>query len=231
MRAIRACTVWGTEHYDEVVRAVLGAKRSVWIATANLKELMVEPASGRSRRYHSVMVELDRLSQAGVELRMLHAGLPSRPFRDEFDAWPRLVAGGLQLRQCPRVHMKIVVVDGAWAYLGSANWTGAGLGAKGEHRRNFELGIVTDDCALIDDAQRRFDALWRGHECAQCRLRSECEAPLDLELRAASKARGRGKPSAVADASSGSAVVRIGGAPARSVRAPRSRLPASRTRP
>lgn len=176
--------MWGAEHYELVVRGVLRAKTSVWIATANLKELMVEPGSGRARRYHSVLVELDRLAQAGVELRMLHAGLPSRPFRDEFDAWPRLVTGGLQLRQCPRVHMKLVVVDGAWAYLGSANWTGAGLGAKGEHRRNFELGIVTDDCTLIDDAQRRFDALWRGHECAPCRLRAECEAPLDLEQRA-----------------------------------------------
>jgi phosphatidylserine/phosphatidylglycerophosphate/cardiolipin synthase-like enzyme len=189
LRAMRARPVWGAEHYELVVREVLRAKTSVWIATANLKELMVEPGVGRGRRYHSVLVELDRLAQAGVELRMLHATLPSGPFRDEFDGWPRLVAGGLQLRQCPRVHLKLVVVDGAWAYLGSANWTGAGIGAKGEHRRNFELGVITDDCALIDDAQRRFDALWRGHECAPCRLREQCEAPLDLELRPAGKPR------------------------------------------
>ncbi|MBC8071425.1 MAG: phospholipase D family protein [Deltaproteobacteria bacterium] len=228
---MRARPVWGAEHYELVVRGVMRAKTSVWIATANLKELMVEPSGGRARRYHSVMVELDRLACSGVELRMLHAGLPSRPFRDEFDAWPRLVAGGLQLRQCPRVHMKIVVVDGAWAYLGSANWTGAGLGAKGEHRRNFELGIVTDDCAVIDDAQRRFDALWRGHECAQCRLRSECEAPLDLELRSRSKARVRGKRSTAGDVVSAPAVVRIGAASSRGTAGSRTRLPASRTRP
>lgn len=197
LRAMRARPLWGTEHYDVVVRGVLKAKTSVWIATANLKELLVEPSFGRKQRWHSVLVELDRLARDGVELRLLHAGMPSRPFRDEFDALPRLVEGGLQLRQCPRVHLKLVVVDGAWAYLGSANWTGAGLGGKGEHRRNFELGVVTDDCALIDDAQRRFDALWRGHECAACRVRQECEAPLDLEVR--SKAAGAGK------------LVRIGG--------------------
>jgi phosphatidylserine/phosphatidylglycerophosphate/cardiolipin synthase-like enzyme len=93
------------------------------------------------------------------------------------------VAGGLALRQCPRVHLKVVVVDGALLYLGSANWTGAGLGAKGEHRRNFELGVVTDDDTMLDAVQARYDALWRGAECGACRLRSECEAPLDLDAR------------------------------------------------
>ena len=60
-----------------------------------------------------------------------------------FDAHPRLVKGGLALRQCARLHLKAVIVDGALLYLGSANWTGAGLGAKGDRNRNFELGFVT----------------------------------------------------------------------------------------
>lgn len=180
MRTLRARSVWGAEHLDEVVGRVLAAQRSVWIATANLKELMVAPPRGRSRRYHSVLAEFDRLAQRGVELRLLHAALPSGPFRAAFDAHPRLVAGGLQLRQCPRVHFKAVVVDATHVYLGSANWTGAGLGAKGEDRRNFELGIVSDDDALLDLVQRQFEDIWRGRPCARCRLRAACEAPLDL---------------------------------------------------
>lgn len=169
------------EHHDLVVEAVRGARRSVWIATANLKELRVPGRGGG--RYGSVLDVLDQLSRGGVELRMLHASLPSRAFREGFDARPRLVAGGLRLRQCPRVHMKAVIVDGALLYLGSANWTGAGLGAKGDHRRNFELGLLTDDDAMLDAVQARYDAIWRGSECAACRLRSECEAPLDLDAR------------------------------------------------
>ena len=184
LRSIRARTVWGSEHYSEVVRGVLAARTSVWIATANLKELRVEPQGSPRARYHSVMAEFDRLAQAGVELRLLHAAPPSRPFRDEFDAWPRLVAGGLALRQCPRVHLKVVIVDGTWMYLGSANWTGAGLGAKAEDRRNFELGLATDDEALLDETQRRFEEIWRGGPCARCRLRAQCEAPLDVTTRA-----------------------------------------------
>jgi len=75
--------------------------------------------------------------------------------------------------------MKAVIVDGAVLYLGSANWTGAGLGAKGSGRRNFELGIVTDDGLLLDQVQGLYDRVWTGGECAGCRLREECPGPLD----------------------------------------------------
>jgi phosphatidylserine/phosphatidylglycerophosphate/cardiolipin synthase-like enzyme len=74
----------------------------------------------------------------------------------------------------------MIAVDGRRLYLGSANLTGAGLGAKRDGRRNFEMGIVTDDDAMLDLAQERFDRIWRGAECASCRLRRECPKPLDM---------------------------------------------------
>ncbi len=181
LRRARVRLVQDREHQDLVIESVRQARRSVWIATANLKELLVP---GRAaRRYGSVLDDFDRLAADGVQLRILHASLPSRAFRAAFDARPRLFRGGLQLRQCARVHLKTVVIDGALAYLGSANWTGAGLGAKGEHRRNFELGVLTDDDAMLDAVQGRYDALWRGAQCGRCRLRAQCEAPLDLDHR------------------------------------------------
>ena len=178
--------VGGRGHHDRVLAAVLDAKVSVWIATANVKELMIEDgraAPGRRRTlkkrpFVSILARLDELSARGVELRLLHAELPSRPFREEIARHPRLVAGGLALRRCPRVHLKAVIVDGALLYLGSANWTGAGLGAKGSGRRNFELGIVTDDGPLLDHVQALYDRIWTGGECAACRLREECPGPL-----------------------------------------------------
>jgi phosphatidylserine/phosphatidylglycerophosphate/cardiolipin synthase-like enzyme len=185
-RAVRLSLLSGKAHYDAVITPVAAAKRSVWIATANLKELMVEDprlvpgrrrAQGRNA-YRSVLAVFDELAQRGVELRILHAGMPSRPFRDELDRHPRLFGGGLVLRMCPRVHMKTVIIDGERMYLGSANWTGAGLGAKGEHRRNFELGIVTDDEVWLDEVQALYEHIWRGGACKACRLRDECEAPL-----------------------------------------------------
>jgi phosphatidylserine/phosphatidylglycerophosphate/cardiolipin synthase-like enzyme len=174
------------EHYNEVIQAVLAAERSVWVATANLKDVMVEdprvvPGRRRGRRssYRSVLDVFAELSRQGVELRILHASAPSRAFRRSFDSHAGLVAGGLEMRVCPRVHLKTVVVDAGLVYLGSANWTGAGLGAKGDGRRNFEMGILTSDEQTIDQVQERYDRIWRGAECAECRLREECEMPLD----------------------------------------------------
>ena len=54
-----------------------------------------------------------------------------RAFRAEVAESARL-GQALALRACPRVHFKAVIVDGAFVYVGSANWTGAGLGAKSE---------------------------------------------------------------------------------------------------
>ena len=80
--------------------------------------------------------------------------------------------------------MKVVAIDGAWLYLGSANLTGAGLGAKAAGRRNFELGVATDDDGLLDAVQAEFDRVFSGRACAGCRLRSVCPAPIDESLRA-----------------------------------------------
>lgn len=173
------------DHYPAVIERVLAAERSVWIATANLKELMIEdprvaPGKRRGRKqYRSVLAALSELAGRGVELRILHASEPSRVFRRDFDRQKRLVAGGLELRLCPRTHLKLVIVDGRDLYLGSANWTGAGLGAKNAERRNFELGLLTQDERLLDAAQETFERIWRGAECEGCRMRDVCPMPLD----------------------------------------------------
>jgi phosphatidylserine/phosphatidylglycerophosphate/cardiolipin synthase-like enzyme len=190
VRASRPVTVQligGRGHYQAVIAAVTSAERSVWIATANLKELMVEdrrarPGArrtlrGRAGGYRSVLAVFDELAGRNVELHILHAGLPSGPFRQELRRWPRL-RRALVMRCCPRVHVKAVIVDGGLVYLGSANWTGAGLGAKGQGRRNFELGVMSRDDLLLDEVQAYYDWIWRGKPCETCRLRARCPAPL-----------------------------------------------------
>ena len=197
-RAVELEVIGGRGHYERVIAAVLAAETSVWIGTANLKELMIEDhraRPGRSRRlgrtgYRSILAAFAELAGRGVELRVLHADRPSRPFAAELARHGEL-EHGLALRQCPRVHLKVVVVDGALLYLGSANWTGAGLGARGSGRRNFELGIVTDDGPLLDQVQGAYDRVWRGGECAGCKLRGLCPGPLD---RVAASERGPAAP-------------------------------------
>ncbi len=173
------------DHYERVALALGSARTSVWIATANVKQLMIEaPIGTRDRargRYVPILDTLQSLCDRGVSVRLLHATPPSRPFRAELEARAkRLTPPTFQMRACPRVHLKMIAIDGAQLYLGSANFTGAGLGAKGDGRRNFEMGVLTDDEWMLDEAQKRFDFIWRGGECGACRMRRECPRPLDL---------------------------------------------------
>ncbi|MFK7988170.1 MAG: phospholipase D-like domain-containing protein [Sandaracinaceae bacterium] len=181
-RPIAMSFLSGRGHYDTVVKKVQEARVSVWIATANLKGLLVEEARvGRRRgKWRPVMDRFRELADQGVELRILHAGHPSRAFRADFDSHPVLVKGGLVLKQCPRLHFKTVIVDGRGLYLGSANWTGAGLGGKSASRRNFELGFWSEDEGLLDRVQGLYEHLWQGGECGGCGRRDTCGAPLDL---------------------------------------------------
>jgi phosphatidylserine/phosphatidylglycerophosphate/cardiolipin synthase-like enzyme len=183
-REARVALVADVEHYDQVILGALSQARvSVWIGTANVKDIRLEaPIGTRARargQYQSITERLTELVRRKVEVRILHGGIPSRPFRESLAQSAELVRPRFEMRHCPRVHLKMIAVDGAYLYLGSANFTGAGLGAKGEGRRNFELGLSTDDHLLLDATQARFERIWRGAECGSCRLRSECPLPLD----------------------------------------------------
>jgi phosphatidylserine/phosphatidylglycerophosphate/cardiolipin synthase-like enzyme len=176
VRAIEATLLSGEALFREVVLHRLAqARESVWISTANVKAMLVPNQGGA---YRPIVALFSELAARGVELRLLHAELPSRPFRAAFDASLGLVRGGLALRICPRVHFKCVLVDGAWVYLGSANLTGAGLGAKHADKRNFELGFVTEDFDTIDQVTALYESVWKGAPCGACRVREHCPDPV-----------------------------------------------------
>jgi phosphatidylserine/phosphatidylglycerophosphate/cardiolipin synthase-like enzyme len=183
-RSANVALVLDRDHYDDVVTALRAARVSVWIGTANLKDVHVEAPIGsvaRARgRYISFTEEFASLAKRDVEIRILHGAIPSGPFRQALKRQRDLVPPGFEMRHCPRVHLKMIAVDGAYLYLGSANFTGAGLGAKSDGKRNFEIGFSTDDDVLLDRAQSRFDRIWSGRECKSCKLRALCPKPLDV---------------------------------------------------
>ena len=163
------------QHFYRIIRdGILKAKVSLDIATADFKAMLV-PEAGTSRA-HSIVEVLRRLASRGVEIRLLHAGTPSSAaLRELKSALPQ----NLVIRRCPRLHAKAVIVDCRHMYLGSANLTGAGLGAKAEGKRNFELGIWTQSPALIDGVLEQFNALWEGRRCDACRRKDVCPVPLE----------------------------------------------------
>jgi len=157
--------------YEEVVCGMIpGAKRLLWLATADLKDLHVDKR-GRMVPFLEILSDLVRRN---VEIRLLHAKEPGAPFRRDFDRYPNLLKG-LERMLCPRVHIKCAVVDGERAYAGSANLTGAGVGAKSARRRNFESGIITTDPAIVGPIMEQFDAIWRGAHCRECDRKEFCD--------------------------------------------------------
>lgn len=167
---------------DALVQAIASCRRRLFIATADVKDLHFPPEQMAKitgvvrQRAASIMEIFQHLCQRGVEVRIIHGGVPSGPFLGELkDRKP----SGLTMRLCPRVHAKAVIADGRWMYLGSANLTGAGLGAKSPRRRNFEAGICTDQIDLIDPMLDMLDAIWTGQECASCGRKDHCPVPLE----------------------------------------------------
>ncbi len=159
------------EIYEEVICGVIPkARRLLWLATADLKDLHVRK-QGRMVPFLEILSDL---VQRQVEIRLLHAKEPGPIFRRDFDRYPKL-SKGLERMLCPRVHVKCAVVDGTYAYMGSANLTGAGVGAKSTKRRNFESGIVTSDPTLISRIMEQFDAIWRGSHCRECDRKEFCD--------------------------------------------------------
>ncbi len=162
-----------TSHYKEVLSRVLSVKRTLWIGTADFKDLYVN-VDGEVKPFLALIAQLIR---KGVEVRLIHAKEPGPNFREDFDKYPVLY-DRLERVLCPRVHFKMLVFDGKEVYVGSANLTGAGIGMKAESTRNFEAGILTDDPEIVEQAMNQFDEVWIGKHCKSCKRRDFCSDPI-----------------------------------------------------
>ena len=144
-----------TDHYTEVLSRVSSVKHTLWIGTADIKDLYVEVG----------------------KVNLIHAKEPGPAFREDFDKYPVLF-DQLERVLCPRVHFKMIVFDCQTVYIGSANLTGAGIGMKSDGKRNFEAGILTDNPEIVEQAMNQFDDVWIGKHCKSCKRRDFCGDPI-----------------------------------------------------
>ena len=171
------------EIYDSVICSIVPQVRErLWIATADIKDMYVPPSLATEARCGGremvpFLEVLDGMVKRGIEVRLIHAKDPGPNWRDDFDRYPMLWTA-MERMLCPRVHFKCIIVDGVKAYFGSANLTGAGMGAKSERKRNFENGVLTDDPALVNPLVEQFDSVWRGAFCRDCGRRDHCGDPV-----------------------------------------------------
>ena len=161
------------EHYSEVISRIATVRETLWIGTADIKDVYVKQ-NGESI---PLLGQLAGLLKRGVGVRLIHAKEPGPNFREDFDRY-KILATDLERVMCPRVHFKMMIFDLETAYIGSANLTGAGIGMKSSLRRNFEAGILTDDPALVEAAMNQFDSVWAGFRCKDCRRKQYCGDPI-----------------------------------------------------
>ena len=186
-----------SDHYGEVLSRVQSVKRSLWIGTADIKNLYVEVGKEKNlsgkREQRELVLSAERkkgranltpflavialLIRRGVEVRLIHAKEPGPNFREDFDRYPVLY-DRLERVLCPRVHFKMLVFDCEEVYIGSANLTGAGIGMKSSDKRNFEAGILTDDPQIVEQAMKQFDDVWIGKHCKICKRKDYCPDPI-----------------------------------------------------
>ena len=101
-----------------------------------------------------ILTALTAATAAGVDVHLLMTDTgthdPARPGR------AALVAAGAQVRLQPKpyVHAKVVIADGAAAFVGSENFTASSLDV------NRELGLITFDAASIGRLSGTFEQDW-----------------------------------------------------------------------
>ena len=159
--------------YKEAIEPVANATSFVWIGTADIKDLHVH----RKGTVQSFLSVLDNLAKKKVAIRLLHAKEPGINFKKSFDKYP-LLWKNMERQVCPRIHFKHIIIDGKFAYTGSANLTGAGLGIKSANTRNFESGFVTDEPKIVEAIMNQFDEVWMGKYCRNCLRKEFCIDPI-----------------------------------------------------
>lgn len=162
-------------HYSEVISLMRNVKKELWIGTADIKDIHI-----KYRNSHVSILKLfsDLLSKR-VHIRLLHAKEPGPIFKKDFDKYT-LILRDLERGLCPRIHFKLYIFDLETVYIGSANFTGAGIGNKSNNRRNFESGVLSNDPAIVKKAINQFDEVWRGKYCGACQRKTYCSDRLDL---------------------------------------------------
>lgn len=159
------------EHYNLLLEQIANVRHTLWIGTADLKDLYVK----KGDKAVPFLALLNEKVKQGVSVRLMHAKEPGVNFCKDFDLYPALLQGMERGAMCPRVHFKIILFDLKTVYIGSANITGAAFGMKSERNRNFEAGIFTDDSSLVDEAIEQFDKVWMGSFCKNCGRKSVCK--------------------------------------------------------
>ena len=145
------------EHYTEVFKRMTEVKRSLKIATANLKNFSVSIETDEGDKKLRLCEFFMSLVERGVHVQIV-CMKPFGFYNYSMENCPQLLDNPLfELRYNGRNHMKIFIFDDECAYFGSANITKAALGKR--VKRNHEAGMLVRG-QMLQAPLSRFDKSW-----------------------------------------------------------------------
>ena len=89
------------EHYKLLIDQVSKVKHTLWMGTADLKDLYIK----KQNTAIPFLALLEQKVKQGVSIRLLHAKEPGENFRNDFDQYPALWQG-MERSLCPRIHFQ-----------------------------------------------------------------------------------------------------------------------------
>lgn len=159
--AVKLVTYKKRQIYEEVLLDLIAkARTSIKLATANIRNFRVKiledsfPLSDYMKYF----------ARKGMSIEILTT---PNACKSSFVTELRETRN-VEIRACARNHLKLVIVDARRAYVGSANLTSSGLGARPVSVRNFEIGFITESAPLITAVETIFDDIWSGALCDFC---------------------------------------------------------------
>ena len=141
---VESCTsyVADEEHYTKVFKRMTEVKRSLKIATANLKNFNVFVETEGDEKTLRLCDFFLSLVERGVHVQVVCM----KPFGFYLYTkvkCPQLLENpNFELRYNEHNHMKIFIFDDECAYFGSANITEAAIGKRSSGNRNHEAGLL-----------------------------------------------------------------------------------------
>lgn len=148
------------EHYTEVFKRMTEVKRSLKIATANLKNFSVTVESDGRKETLRLCDFFLSLVERGVQVQVV-CMKPFGFYLYTKENCPQLLENPLfDLRYNGHNHMKLFVFDDECAYIGSANITAAAIGKRANRSRNHEAGMLVWGSTMIQTPLRHFEKAW-----------------------------------------------------------------------
>ena len=147
------------EHYTEVFRRMTEVKRSLKIATGDLKNFSVTIETKGGEEKLRLCDFFLSLVERGAQVKVVSMK-PFGFYKYAKENCPQLLEHPLfDLRSNEHNHMKVFVFDEECAYFGSANMTGAAIGKRLRKQRNHEAGMLVWG-EMMQAPLNHFEQVW-----------------------------------------------------------------------